>query len=821
MRELSEKLFDFLQSGLFDPDFYCKQVTVPLNSSPAVHFILTGDAQGYSPHPLFDPHYFHRQFSSKSPPSAARWFESPSISPHPLFDGDFYCWQLAQKQMALTDQHPLTHYLKQGGFFLNPHPLFDTAFYLAQLPTLREQGTNPLTHFCEVGWRQGYDPNPYFSTRFYLSNNPDVVAEDMNPLVHFVRHGAQEYRQPHPDFDMGFYAKRYSDVVETGMNLLSHYLLYGESEGRIKHPKERDSESTYQGWLLKHDTLSLADRKKLPLHLAALVVKPLISIIMPVYETPKKWLIRAIESVKAQHYSHWELCIADDASKNSEVHEILTAYAEQDPRIKVVFREQNGHISAASNSALALATGEFVGFLDHDDELAPTALFWVAKAINRHPNAALFYSDEDKIDEQGQRSDPYFKCDWNPDLLLSHNLITHFSVYKRTLLTELRGLRLGFEGAQDYDLVLRATEKLSPDQIVHIPKILYHWRTLETSTAKQMSAKNYALQAAIHGISEALERRGVAYSEVAESPIAPNMFRVKYSLPEHLPRVSILIPTRNGLNLLSLCVESLINITHYRNFEIIIIDNGSDDTRTLNYLQKLPEKFPEITFQILRDDRPFNYSQLNNHAATYANGELLLLLNNDIEIIEGDWLGEMVSHAIRPEIGAVGARLLYPDDTLQHAGVIVGLGGLAAHAFRGLPNLHIGYFCRDRLIQDYSAVTAACLLVRKSLFTLVDGLDEIDLTVAYNDVDFCLKLARLGYRNLYTPHAVLYHHESATRGAEDSPKKQRRFAKEQAVMKQRWQTDTILDPAYSPNLSDASELFAFTSPPRLPSEWRL
>lgn len=564
----------------------------------------------------------------------------------------------------------------------------------------------------------------------------------------------------------------------------------------------------YAEWIRRYDTLTDEARAALCARIDAFERKPLISVVMPAYNPKPEWLIEAIESVRKQIYPNWELCIADDASTNPYIQPILERYAKEDSRIKVIFREQNGHISAASNSALELASGEWVALLDHDDLLVEHALFWVADAINQYPEALLIYSDEDKIDEVGRRFDPYFKCDWNVDLFRSHNLITHLGVYRKDLLNDIGGFRKGLEGSQDYDLALRCIERIKPNQIHHVPRVLYHWRMHAESTAQSADAKPYAMLAGERAINEHFRRQNID----AKAEHIGHGYRVRYALPEKPPLVSLIIPTRNGLELIRQCIESILAKTTYPNYEVLIVDNGSDDPATLEYFDALKS---ETRIRVVRDDRAFNYSALNNSAVKLARGEVLGLLNNDLEVISPDWLSEMVTIALQPGLGAVGARLWYPNDTLQHGGVIIGVGGVAGHAHKHLPRGHFGYFGRAQLIQSLSAVTAACLVVKKNVFEEVGGLNEADLQVAFNDVDFCMRVQEVGYRNVWTPYAELYHHESATRGYEDTPEKQARFAKEVQHMKQRWGDLLLNDPAYSPNLTLDHEDFSLAWPPRI------
>ncbi len=676
-----------------------------------------------------------------------------------------------------------------------------------------------------------------FNAKWYLSHNPDVAASGMDAYEHYIQFGKSEGRRPVPEsfwvrcvveiklwWTVFLLEKRRADGVRKvagkawGLFKREGWLGVWNRAVFFKSKVTKDGgaflafgRNDYDEWIRRYDTMT--DKKRLELRALVEMMprKPLISIVMPVYNSKPEWLIQAIESVRSQIYPRWELCIADDASTDKAIRPLLERYAKEDPRIKIVFRKQNGHISAASNSALELATGEWIALLDHDDLLAEHALFWVAEAIHRHPQSRLIYSDEDKLHESGKRFDPYFKCDWNVDLFFSHNLITHLGVYQADLLRKLGGFRLGFEGAQDYDLALRCIELIEPMHICHIPRILYHWRAHVKSTSlKSNKAKPYALPAGKKALDEYFARQGVNATAIELSDFG--MYRVRYALPKVLPLVSLIILTRNKLPLLQKCVESILSKTTYPNYEILIVDNGSDEPAAIQGLKKMQSN-PKI--RVVRDDRPFNYSALNNAAVKLARGEVVGLLNNDLEVISSEWLSEMVSHVLRPGVGAVGAKLWYPNNRLQHGGVVIGLGGVAGHSHKHLPQINPGYFCRAILIQSFSAVTAACLVIRKSLYMKVGGLKELDFGVAFNDVDFCLRIREAGYRNIWTPYAELYHHESATRGFEDTPEKKARFAKEIQCMKQRWGDELLNDPAYSPNLTLDYEDFSLAWPPRI------
>ncbi len=603
-----------------------------------------------------------------------------------------------------------------------------------------------------------------------------------------------------------------SSYKDEGIKGIKRRILFSASPGAsppvidYEQPKQRE----YSEWILRYDTLSDQDRKKIKARIKQLHHSPLISVLMPVYNPPLAMLEEAIQSVQAQLYPNWELCIADDASTHSKVRKVLKRYADKDARIKVIFRKKNGHISAASNSALELVTGDYLALLDNDDLLPEQALFWISDAIVANPDAGLLYSDEDKIDVAGQRYDPYFKPDWNPDLFLSHNMICHLGVYRTELVRKLGGFREGYEGAQDYDLALRCTAELKAQQIVHIPRVLYHWRSHPGSTAQAGSEKNYALTAGERSLNDHFKRINVA---ATVKLLHFGMYRASYTLPATAPLVSLVIPTRNGLALLKQCIDSILTKTSYKNYEILIVDNNSDCPKALAYFTSIVKN---KRIRVLRDNRPFNYSALNNAAIKQAKGKYVALINNDIEVISPEWLTEMLSIAIQPGVGAVGARLLYPNDTLQHGGVITGIGGVAGHAHKHIHRDAYGYFARAQLIQTYSAVTAACLVIKKSIFHEVSGLDETNLAIAFNDIDFCLRVREAGYRNVWTPYAELYHHESASRGYEDTPEKQSRFKKEVLYMKKRWGHTLINDPAYNANLTLEHEDFSYAWPPRTP-----
>lgn len=549
----------------------------------------------------------------------------------------------------------------------------------------------------------------------------------------------------------------------------------------------------YQVWISKNENWDVEAIQK---EIQNFKYQPKISILMPVYNVEQNWLEKCIQSVQNQFYPNWELCMADDCSTDESVRPTLEKYAQSDERIKVVFRSENGHISRATNSALEIATGEFVALLDNDDELAPIAFYEVVKALNENPELDLIYSDEDKIDMQGNRFDPAFKPDWSPDLLLGTNYISHLGVYRRSIMNEIGGFRPGFEGSQDYDLVLRFTEKTTAQRIHHIPKVLYYWRILPTSTAADQSTKGYAFEAGLKAVQEALVRRGI--KGTAHHAAGNGLYDVEYEVLS-TDLVSIIIPTRDGYDDMLRCLNSIVAKTSYPNYEIIVADNGSTDERMEKLYAKFKGQLGE-RFRVESINIPFNYSRINNLAAQKANGKYLLFLNNDTEVITPDWITKMVSFAQFERIGIVGAKLYYPNQTIQHAGVIVGLGGAAGHCHHTFPKGDFGYFGKLEINVNYLAVTAACCMIRKADFELLGGFEE-ELTVAFNDVDLCLREYEAGHDNVWLHGVELYHYESQTRGYENTPEKKARFNQETKFMEDRWGKYIANDPFYNPNLS--------------------
>jgi GT2 family glycosyltransferase len=584
------------------------------------------------------------------------------------------------------------------------------------------------------------------------------------------------------------HALRKSPERKIGQVLLAPYRLPQKllREVRKRFPKPDKSHrasipaNEYQEWLETH--LVKGDEiAALRTESHSFAYQPCISIITPVFNTPVAWLTECVESVLAQAYEKWELILIDDDSTEPETLKALREFGARDSRIVLAKDEKRGGISAASNRGLAVAEGEWVGFLDHDDVLEPDALFHNVKWLQDRRDADLIYSDEDKLTEQGFDS-PIFKPDWSPDYFLSCNYICHFTIIRRDLMRKIGGFRSEFDGAQDYDLFLRVIEET--DRIDHIPRVLYHWRRSLTSTADNIRRKPGSLETGRLALEAHLERRQESGHITVDW--STHAYWIKRQLQE-AKKISIIIPVRDRVDLLARCLDSLTSKTSYAPYEIVVVDNDSQSEEACAY-------FSHFKHRLLRYSGPFNFSAINNFAVEQTDSPWLLFLNNDTEVIEGDWLTMMAEHVQRPEVGAVGPRLLYPDNTVQHAGIVVGVGGIAEHAFRGLPAEAPGVCRQLQTTRNYSAVTGACLLTRREVFDEVGGFDEERLPVTFSDVDLCLKMRRAGYRVIYTPFAQLYHHESSTRRPAVEPL-------ETEVMRERWPDVLAHDPYYNPNLS--------------------
>lgn len=543
-------------------------------------------------------------------------------------------------------------------------------------------------------------------------------------------------------------------------------------------------DNDYENWLEEQDELE---------SILELEYQPLISIVIPVYNVSRKLLSECLDSIINQSYANFEICLADDCSSNQETLDVLNEYEKRDKRIRVIHRKKNGHISEASNSALKIAKGEFVGLVDNDDVLDKDALYYVVKKLNEDKSLDLIYTDEDKLDFDGKRCFPHFKPGFSLDTFLSSNYFCHFTVIRKEVVDEIGGFRSEYNGAQDYDLFLRIVEKTK--NIGHISKVLYHWRMTDGSTASKGSHKNYAYEAGRRALEDYFKRNKIKAKVHLIGD--PQMYRVEY-LYDKEPRISIIIPTKDKKEVLDTCLKSIYEKTAYENYEVLVIDNNSSLEETFELLDEYKCKYDN--FYSYRFECEFNYSYLNNEALKKATGEYVVLLNNDTEIISSNWLHDMVGYAMQEHIGCVGAKLLYPNQTVQHSGVVIGVGGIAMHAFVSTGREQYGYFGRLVSVYDWSCVTAACLMVKRCKYQEVMGLDD-KLKVAYNDVDFNLKLLDKGYYNVVLPHVELFHYESLSRGNDMREDQIKRFKKETDYMCDKWGRKLLRDDFYNDNLS--------------------
>lgn len=583
-------------------------------------------------------------------------------------------------------------------------------------------------------------------------------------------------------------------LKKNGFKAYVYYQQFGlkQTAERMLVKLTKQDSITYKNWLRIHQPNEKALEEQRKKHFA---YEPKISIVVPLYKTPEKYLAEMIDSVKKQTYSNWELCLSDGSGKNSPIIEKLKKYEKEDSRIRVVYTGKQMHISENTNEALKIATGDFIAFGDHDDLLAPNAFYECVRVFNEEPDTEAVYTDEDKVTMDAKEYfQPHFKPDFNLDMLRSENYICHLFVVKRSLFKKVGFLNHEFDGAQDFDFVLRCSEKT--DKIRHIPMVLYHWRAHKDSTAENPESKRYAFEAGARVVQAHYKRVGID-AEVSMGEVN-GIYRTKYNLKE-TPLVSIIIPNKDHVADLDKCIQAIEKKATYKNIEYIIVENNSEEQATFDYYEKLKQNNKKV--KVVVWEKKFNYSAINNFGVKFASGEYLLFLNNDTEIINSDCIEELLGHCMRDDVGIVGARLYYEDDTIQHAGVIIGLGGVAGHAFPGACKEEPGYFGRIIAAQDYSAVTAACMMTKKSVFNEVQGFEE-KLAVAFNDVDFCMKVREAGYLVVYNPYAELHHYESKSRGLEDTEEKVQRFQGEIETFKERWGEFLLKgDPYYSPNLT--------------------
>lgn len=578
--------------------------------------------------------------------------------------------------------------------------------------------------------------------------------------------------------------------IVKGLRYLKHY---GPKEFFVRLSERMEPEEVpYGPWYEAHK-VKPEELKRQSMH--QFPYAPLISVVVPAYHTPEVFLREMVDSLRNQSYPNWELCIANASPEDQEMGCILKAYTNQDSRIRVKELAENLGIAENTNAAFGLATGEFVGLLDHDDLLAPDALYEIVRFLNKDDSYDVVYTDEDKVTtDLSEHFQPHLKPDFNLDLLRSNNYICHFFVARRTLVEKTGGFQKEFDGAQDYDFIFRCME--GARKIGHVPRILYHWRTHKASTADNPASKMYAFEAGKKAIEGNLARSGIKGAVVRHTPDY-GFYDVTYPLQGE-PLISIIIPNKDHRDTLKQCLDSVIGLSTYKNYEILIVENNSEQQETFAYYEELEQR---ENIRVLTWTGDFNYSAINNFAVKEAKGDYLLFLNNDIQVITPGWMEAMLSNCQRPEVGIVGGRLYYPDDTIQHAGIIIGIGGIAGHAFLGMKRSRTGYLHKASLQLDYSAVTAACMMMKHEVFLKIGGFEE-KLTVAFNDVDLCLRTGQEGYLVVYNPHVEMYHYESKSRGTEDSKEKVRRFQSEIEFMRSRWiELLKEGDPYYNKNLT--------------------
>jgi GT2 family glycosyltransferase len=685
--------------------------------------------------------------------------------------------------------------------------LFDAEYYLSRNSDVANQAIDPLEHYILWGWSEGRNPNPLFDTQWYLDTYPDVAQATVNPLFHYIRFGGFTGRNPSTRFDSAWYLEQYSDVKNGRVNPLAHYIGWGQFEGRLPRGPgsgigdQNGAVGPYGQWLSVNE-LSKRDiaelREKLTERSGRL---PKISLITPVYNTDRRLLEELLDSVIGQIHEDWELCLVNDASPAPHVRPLLDSLGRTDKRIKVKHLAENGGISIATNAGVEMATGDVVAFLDHDDILTRDCVAELALYYADNPKSDIVYSDDDKIDLKGRRYAPQFKPDWSPTLLLSWMYLSHVFSVRKSIFQKLGGFRSEFDGSQDYDFALRAAEIAR--HVGHIPKVLYHWRAVEGSTASGGDAKPESMERGRLAVQAAVNRRGLDARAIHPAWAAlGNVGMFELAFPDEGPSVTIIIPTKDKLSLLRNCVESLAKTT-YRNFDVLILDNDSEAPETLDYFKSLDAKSSIRVVRIPNSESGFSFANLNNQGVRQCSSEYILFLNNDTEVINPNWLSQMVGYARQEGVGAVGARLYFEDGTLQHAGIVHGYHeGLVGHAFRGLPPHDWGYLGFVRSAREYSGVTAACLLTPRTLFEDLGGFDEENFAVAYNDVDYCYRLVRAGWTCVYCPTSELWHYEGKSRGFNDNPAERANFRRLYGDWVDHW---------YNPNLSLENERFEIAS----------
>ena len=706
-------------------------------------------------------------------------------------------WQQLCRERKMPDSYLETWHEKDGKVYVGGWAVGNSPCRLQVLGAKREKLP------CEVTWHYRQDVIGNYPELSHL----DPEQQKFGFEIAFPKQG--EHRVTlmiAADGQKVEYPLRLSagirNIQGSSTSLLRKAAAYYQRNGLKRtflRVKEKTAEKmfgekeSYMSWRLR----TIPDREQLQAQSRHVFLKqPLISIVVPLYKTPEIYLRALVSSVQKQTYRNWELCLSDGSGEPSPLEELLTELEKGDSRIRSIHSDVPLGISENTNAALKIAKGEYIAFADHDDLLPENALYEVVRRINEEPEAQLIYSDEDKVSMDGKTwFQPHFKSDFNIDLLRSMNYICHLTVVSRELYLKAGPLDPAYDGAQDYDFILRCCEKA--DRICHIPRVLYHWRSHADSTSENPASKMYAFEAGARAVQAHYDRLGIPAKVMMGE--YPGLYRTIYEVPEDGPLVSVIIPNKDHTADLDKCISSLMERSVYRNLEIVIVENNSTDPATFQYYDSLAEKYDNV--RVVTWEKEFNFSAINNFGVSKATGEYLLLLNNDTELIDPDGVEQLLGPAMREDVGIVGARLFYPDDTIQHAGVIIGYGGIAGHAFQGKGAGENGYFSRIICMSDLSAVTAACMMVRRDVYEQAGGLEE-ELKVAFNDVDFCLKVRDLGKLVVYNPYSRWYHYESKSRGYEDTPEKIARFNSEADLFLRRHPQILLQgDPYYNPNLS--------------------
>ncbi len=765
---------------------------------PIAHYLAIGSENRMDPNPLFDSKYYLSEY-----PGVAESGINPLVhylgygagegrDPHPLFDTDYYLEHYGH--LLAEGTSPLADFIENGSSGeRNPCPLFDSKYYLSEYPGVAESGINPLVPYLDYGAGEGRDPHPLFDTDYYLEHYGHLLAEGTSPLAYFIEKGGYQGHHPSLAFDTTYYLEVNSDIAKANVNPVIHYLGFGFAEGRYRW----DSYTKYiENYLWPNWRYREAKN-----NISSFDYKPVFSIIMPVYNTTEKWLRKAIESVLEQIYPHWELCIADDCSKESHVRSNLEEFGARDSRIRVTYRDQSGHIATTSNTALAMATGEFVALMDHDDELHDTALYENVRLLNEHPDADLIYSDEDKINENGLRFQPFFKPDWSPDTLLSHMYTGHLSVYRRSLVERIGGFRSEYNGSQDYDLALRFTELT--DQIHHIPKVLYHWRTAEGSTASDINAKEYAFTAAVKALEDTIDRRGESGS-VSQVPSYYNYYIIDHTLSNE-PKVSVIIPILDRPNrskFLDDCLESILIHTTYNIYEIILVKSHDADIEFLQLVERF-QKAAKEKLKVVFSVGSGNLSTLINEGTRFAKGDVLVLLADSMTIKHSDWLEKLVGQAVCRNIGAVGGLILKDDRRILSAGLTLVPEKRAIDSHENFPINRLGIYGRLLVPVNVAALRSSFLVVKRSLFERHGGFDE-SLQFDSAGIDFCLWLLHNGYRNVVMSHVHALQNDADFERLSGGFKGSDQGLKDLGILKQKWKIFFDNDPYYNTNLTKES-----------------